>query len=166
MGVLLPLLLLATPAAGGGRTLSDFLGVTYLLDSDAATAATPRGGAEIGLKWVRDLEVSGFAWGTVQNASGAAFDWSKPDAALVAAQANGQVALPIVAYTAEWARSPGPKGCQTAATNTTQWEQYVTQLARRYVAKGVTHFQIWNEPGWNNNPFFCGSEASFVLVSP
>ena len=46
MPVLLPVLLLATPSAGGGRTLSDFLGVTYLLDSDPATAAVPRGGAE------------------------------------------------------------------------------------------------------------------------
>ncbi len=54
-------------------------------------------------------------------------------------------------------------GCNRVAANVSDWQRYVLAVVARYTARGVKHYQGWNEPRWDNKPFFCGTEASFVL---
>eukprot|EP01043_Picozoa_sp_COSAG02_P038486 COSAG02_NODE_2973_length_7635_cov_7.444400_1_plen_210_part_00 len=148
------LLLVSTPSASRAQhRLTDFSGAVYGMN---------RALGDTGVGWNRELGVGAFDWATLQPSRNSTFFWDKTDAAVVAAQQRGSRILPILAYTPEWAQSQ-PKGCHYAATNRSDWESYVTAVVERYTPKGVTHWQIWNEPGWPNKPFFCGTEASFVL---
>lgn len=117
---------------------------------------------DTGVGWDRELEVGAFDWSTLQPNRSSSFLWDRTDAAVAAAQQRGSHILPILAYTPGWAQSQ-PAGCHYAATNRSDWERYVTATVARYTAQGVSHWQIWNEPGWPNKPFYCGTEASFVL---
>ena len=152
--LVLLLLLLSGPAAVfAQQRLLDFSGAVY--------GMSPTLG-ETGVGWNRELEPGAFDWASMQPNRSSAFLWDKTDTALEAAQQRGSRILPILAYTPGWAQS-NLTGCSYPATNRSDWEQYVAATVGRYTAKGVTHWQIWNEAGWPNKPFFCGTEASFVL---
>jgi hypothetical protein len=138
----------------------------HLLDFSGAVYGMSPSLGDTGVGWNRDLGVGLFDWSTVQPNRSSPFLWNKADAAVAAAQQSGTTGsriLPILAYTPGWAQSQPSAGCHYAASNRSDWERYVAATVARYMAKGITHWQIWNEPGWPNKPFYCGTEASFVL---
>ena len=161
---LLRLLLAALLLAGGGvrlpqalaqHTLRDFTGVVYSM--------SPAVGY-LGMGWVRELEVGAFDWSTLQPNRSSPFLFDATDAAVATAGRANHSILPILAYTPQWAQQGHEADrCHWPATNVSDWERYVTAVVERYTAQGVRHWQIWNEPGWPNKPFYCGTEASFVL---
>ena len=150
------LLLASPPSSVAQHRLTDFSGAVYGMDASLGD------GASLGVGWDRDLQVGGFGWDELQPNRSSPFLWGPTDAAVAEAQQRGSHILPILAYTPAWAQTQ-PAGCSYAAANRTDWEHYVSAVVERYTAKGVQHYQIWNEPGWPNKPFYCGTEASFVL---
>ena len=161
---LLRLLLAALLLAGGGvrppqalaqHTLRDFTGVVYSMNPAVG---------DLGMGWVRELQVGAFDWSTLQPNRSSPFLFDATDAAVATARRANHSILPILAYTPQWAQQGHEADrCHWPATNVSDWEGYVTAVVERYTAQGVRHWQIWNEPGWPNKPFYCGTEASFVL---
>ena len=119
---------------------------------------------DLGMGWVRELEVGAFDWSTLQPNRSSPFLFDATDAAVATARRANHSILPILAYTPQWAQQGHEADrCHWPATDVSDWERYVTAVVERYTAQGVRHWQIWNEPGWPNKPFYCGTEASFVL---
>jgi hypothetical protein len=147
------LLLSSLWATAAQHRLTDFSGAVYGMDPSLG---------DTGVGWNRELEVNAFDWSALQPNRSSPFLFLAADAAVAAAQKRGSHILPILGYTAEWAQ-PESAACNFAAANLSDWERYVSAVVGRYTAKGVQHYQIWNEPGWPIKPFFCGTEASFVL---
>eukprot|EP01043_Picozoa_sp_COSAG02_P027542 COSAG02_NODE_1631_length_11575_cov_5.514639_6_plen_205_part_00 len=150
---LVVLVLMSSHIASAQHRLLDFSGAVYGMSPSLG---------DTGVGWNRDLGVGLFDWSELQPNRSSPFLWDKADAAVAAAQQHGSRILPILAYTPGWAQTQ-PAGCHYAATNRSDWERYVSATVARYMGKGVTHWQIWNEPGWPNKPYYCGTEASFVL---
>ena len=133
--------------------MADFSGAVYGMDPSLG---------DTGVGWNRELEVNAFDWSALQPNRSSQFACAAADAAVAVAQERGSHILPILGYTAAWAQAE-PAGCNYASANRSDWERYVSAVVERYTARGVRHFQIWNEPGWPIKPFYCGTEASFVL---
>lgn len=91
----------------------------------------------IGMKWCR-LDAS---WSTVQPTSGASFDFTTPDKAILTAQAAGFNVLVVLFNPPTWAKPVG-----VGSTLLTAWEAYCTATVTHYAAHGIHAFEIWNEP--------------------
>ncbi len=110
-----------------------------------------------GLGWVR-IDVN---WFDVEKAVGVS-DWSVIDAVVAAANAKGRKVLAVLAYTPAWASQGDAKGggrlndVPKAGT----FGPFVTTAVNRLRAKGVTHYEMWNEP--NLGQFFEGTPQDYI----
>lgn len=107
--------------------------------SDEKLRAEMEAYAAAGATWFRtDLN-----WSVVQPNSPRRYDWAPVDRVIDAAQAAGLKVLPVVSFAPEWAwigdRYSAPKDPKAFAT-------FLTAAVRRYSAKGIHAWEIWNEP--------------------
>jgi len=104
--------------------------------------------AELRAKWVR----FDFAWWDIQEAGPSSYDWSKYDAVVAAAAAKDINVLGMVGYTPEWARPATCSDDKCAPEDPTTYAAFVKKVVERYKTRGVSHWEIWNEP--NNTVFW------------
>jgi hypothetical protein len=114
--------------------------------------------AASGTKWVRiDLN-----WLNVEPNEQGVFDFGVIDPLVDAANAKGLKVLAVVGYTPGWASQGDLKG--GGSTNDVPkagtFAPFVTAVVNRYKAKGVTHYEIWNEP--NLEQFFEGDVNAYL----
>ena len=97
---------------------------------------------ELGAEWVRtDLD-----WGFVSQAPDQ-YDWTNFDRVVAAANKRGLKVMPILLGTPEYARKKSCKqlwACPPA--DVTRLADFAGAAAARYTPRGVTTWQIWNEP--------------------
>lgn len=97
----------------------------------------------MGAKWVR-MDMS---WSRVQAAGPTSWNWKDYDRVTTAVQNAGLKMLAILDYTPKWAWTPGCTiGQECAPADTTKFAAYAAAAVARYKTKGVTHWEIWNEP--------------------
>ena len=101
---------------------------------------------QLGVAWIR-VDAN---WGQLEPARDT-FDWGYMDAVVDGANARGLHVYMTLAYTPDWvpkvarARSDAYGGNDEPLTSA-EWVAFVDSVVRRYRARGVTHFGIWNEP--------------------
>ena len=105
------------------------------LDSMATTKA----------KWVR----FDFDWSALESAPGA-YNWASTDRVVQAATARGLQIVALVAYTPAWARTGTTN--KSAPRDPDRFASFVGAAAARYAPRGVTVWEIWNEP--NSSKFW------------
>ena len=111
-----------------------------VLDSDLATVESSGAG------WVRtDID-----WSGVERQRGT-FDWHDVDRVVAAADAHGLRVLGMLAYTPDWARSPGTND-KTPPNDPGDFARFAGAAAARYAGSAMTAWEIWNEP--NIAPFW------------
>jgi polysaccharide biosynthesis protein PslG len=96
----------------------------------------------LGIGWLRiDL-----AWDDIQPGGPTDFQWSNFDRIVAAASARSLTVLPILDYTPAWARRRGCGSDKCAPADDKQFAAFASAAARRYSARGVHTWEIWNEP--------------------
>lgn len=109
------------------------------LDAVAATRA----------QWIR----FDFDWSWVQRDGPTSWDWGAIDRVVDAANQRGLSVLALPTYTPEWARPSGSTQ-KHPPNNPQDFANFVRAAAERYVPRGVTVWEIWNEPNvsqfWTN----------------
>lgn len=86
-----------------------------------------------------------FDWSWVQRDGPTAWDWAAIDRIVDAARQRGLSVVALPTYTPEWAR-PGGSDQKHPPTNPQDFATFVRVAAERYVPRGVTVWEIWNEP--------------------
>ncbi len=103
-----------------------------------------------GVDWVRiDMQ-----WYTVQPHSADKYDWSVYDRVVDAINQHGLKVLPILDYAPAWAAAHGCKRSvhhKCAPADPEVFAVYAAAAVARYAPRGVTAWEIWNEP---NSPRF------------
>jgi polysaccharide biosynthesis protein PslG len=98
-----------------------------------------------GVGWVRiDMQ-----WYVVQPSNTPTYNWSVYDRAIDAINQRGLKALVILDYAPAWAAIDGCKPTsshQCAPADTAAFAAYAAAAAARYTPRGVTSWEIWNEP--------------------
>jgi len=96
----------------------------------------------LGIAWIR-LD---FDWNDLQPSNAASFSWSQHDKVVAAANARGLRLLPILTYTAPWARLPAcGSNPRCAPADPAQYANFARETARHYAPLGIHHWEIWNE---------------------
>jgi hypothetical protein len=99
--------------------------------------------ATLGMTWVR-VDIP---WSVVQAAGPTSYDWAMYDRVVDAINARKLKTLLIIDYTPTWAGAPGCQGSEYCApADPNQFAQYAGAVVRRYLPKGVNHWEVWNEP--------------------
>jgi hypothetical protein len=111
-----------------------------------------------------------FDWRTAQPAEGGPIDFSRMDAAVVAAAQQRLPVLPVVHRTPAWAAVRPGDGAASPPRGTAAYTGFLTALVGRYGPNGslwaelpalprvpIRAWQIWNEPNltryWTSQPF-------------
>lgn len=110
-----------------------------------------------GIPWERDMEA--MSWPTVEPEKGS-FDWRAADYLVAQAKKNSQQLVMVLGYTPRWAGKVSDDRAQWKNQANTyrsrsypprdlkEFYNYVFTVVSRY--KGtVKHWEIWNEPDWN-----------------
>jgi hypothetical protein len=110
----------------------------------------------LGIGWVRaDLD-----WNDIQQSGPNSWTWGNFDRVVNAANARGLKVLPILAYTAPWARPASCNDPMCAPANNAQFANFAYQAVKRYSYKGVHVWEVWNEPNskgfWKPGPNAAG----------
>ena len=141
---------------------------------DAKTRTTPWPKEKIGSLRLWD---SMTRWGDLETVRGT-FNFTRLDAYVAKAQANGASVLMVLGSPPRWASArpdePGPygPGCAAEPANLDDWDRYVSAVVRRYKGR-ITKYELWNEPYFSDLPadrnqpgaFFSGSVASMVNLA-
>lgn len=138
----------ARPALDIGIAYGDTL--PFMSDKDLAAALDDA--VEVGAKWVR----ADLSWEDIQPDSPSLYQWDRFDRVVKAARVRGLTVLAVLAYTPPFARS---SVCATspscAPVDPAAFAAFATKAAARYTPKGVTSWEIWNEPNidfWEPSP--------------
>lgn len=111
--------------------------------------------ADMGVTWIRvDID-----WSVAESTRGQ-FDWTYPDVIAEQATARGMNVLAVLTASPAWARPSVPARSATAhysrAESMSDWAAFARNATQRYSAKGVHHWEIWNEPNtskfWPSRP--------------
>lgn len=130
-------------AALGSRILS--------LSSDAQNAELDKAVA-IGIEWVR----FDFEWKNIQATRDGPYNWYALDAFVAKVNAHNLKILGIIDYAPKWAAGACNAGTNCPPANPADFGKFAGALAAHFNPKGVTKWEIWNEP---NNGFFWGGKA-------
>jgi hypothetical protein len=92
-------------------------------------------------------------WNFVQNAGPNSYKWAQLDQEINSVRAAGMSVDLVIDGCPPWAALPGTaRASAPQPASAAQYANWAAQVARRYVAKGVTTFEIWNEP--NDSKFW------------
>lgn len=101
-----------------------------------------KGLKELGVSWVR----FDFDWNDIQRTDARTYNWAKYDVMVDAAHKEGLRILGIVTYTPAWARPAGCLASTCPPADPLLFGAFCGMVAERYSTKGVSHWEIWNEP--------------------
>jgi hypothetical protein len=120
-------------------------GDTLVWMSDARLGAALDDAVATGAKWVR----ADLSWQNIQYDGPTVYRWSLFDRVLDAASRRGLKVLPVLAYTPPWARKRycGVPTC--APADPQQFARFAREAVKRYNARGIDVWEIWNEPNIN-----------------
>ncbi|MDG0791815.1 family 14 glycosylhydrolase [Cohnella ginsengisoli] len=133
----LPFLSIAPNGANAAPANGNFgfaTGYSILTMSDADMNAWLDGMSATGAKYIR----FDFSWGFVQSGGSASYDWSQTDRVVNAAIAKGFKILPVISHLPGWAGTP-------ATMNAANFQNFAYNLGLRYIPKGITEYEMWNE---------------------
>jgi hypothetical protein len=136
----------ATGSGTGSRPLVFGLDYSDTLpwESDSQLAASLQDAVDLGVKWIRvDL-----AWEDYQSTSAAfAPNFSRFDRVVDAADARGLHILATIDFPPVWAReSSCASDPACPPTDPAQFAEFAATAAAHYAPKGLTTWEIWNEP--------------------
>lgn len=107
--------------------------------SDAALRAEMEAYAAAGATWFRtDLN-----WSVVQPDTARRYDWRPFDRMVDAAQAAGLKVLPVVSFAPRWQWKDGR---YSAPVDPKAYAKFLNMAVRRYAPRGITAWEVWNEP--------------------
>lgn len=163
----------ATGPATSGTTPAKPNDMKWGLDySDTLTFDTPDqlktaldDAKRLGMDYVR----VDFGWQDYQSFANYAPDFSKFDNVVAAANARGLKILATIDFPPPWARSSACK--DTAAcppASNALFANFVKKAVARYSARGVHHWEVWNEPNivaWSPKPNPADYTKLLVTVS-
>lgn len=109
--------------------------------SDEEIAAELDVARDAGARWVRfDLN-----WAVIQEEGRESWRWEPFDRMIEGARARGLNVLGTIWYTPAWARPPDTPA-HRPPTLVEDYARFAAAAAERYMALGVHHWEIWNEP--------------------
>lgn len=122
---------------------------------------------DMGFGWVKQQ----FAWRDIEGAAKGAFDWSRSDEVIYAANVKGLDVLARMDNAPDWA-APGcfdpSRNSMGPPRNTSDWTDFLKAFATRYKGR-VRAYQIWNEPNlareWCMRPPNPEEYAAFLKAS-
>lgn len=86
-------------------------------------------------------------WSWVQPNSPHAFDWAQLDQEVNSIRAAGMLVDLVIDGCPQWAAVPNTAGDPSPQpASSTQYATWAADVAARYAPKGVSDFEIWNEP--------------------
>lgn len=141
-----------TPNAepGAGPELGFSPGAGLRDQDDALLAGDLVAMARAGASWIR-LDID---WSVVEPEPGRP-DWSSVDRLIDAAVAADLEVLGMLAYAPAWARPPGAEAKHPPIADEA-FVRFATEAVARYQPRGVTSWQVWNEPNselfWSTGP--------------
>lgn len=99
---------------------------------------------------------SDYSWSTAQPRPDR-WSWSAHDARIDEVHAAGLEVLAMLGYTPSWANGGSRDDKRPPAPAFVgHWRRYCYEFARRYIPRGVTVFEVWNEPNltrfWTTGP--------------
>lgn len=101
--------------------------------------------AAMNVTWVR-VDVD---WSATEPERGQ-FDWEAVDLLVDAAAAHRMNVLIVLSYTPDWAQSSAagnsPPDSHHRPVDSASYAHFARVAAQRYAARGVHHWEIWNEP--------------------
>lgn len=100
--------------------------------------------AASGAKWVR-LDVN---WASTERVRGVR-DWAPMDRVVTAITARGLAVLGLVTYAPSWAR-PAGSAVHAPPSDVTAFADFARAAAVRYTPRGITAWEVWNEPNIHN----------------
>lgn len=108
---------------------------------------------QLGVGWVR----WDFEWSSIQWSGKDSYDWADSDRVVGLANKSGFKILGVIAYAPEWAQASDCRGgFACAPADPIAFGKFAGEVARRYSAKGVHSWEIWNEPNivgfWRPRP--------------
>lgn len=95
------------------------------------------------MSWIRvDL-----SWTEVQPVSPDRFDWRKLDLVVREAATRKLSVLGLLTYTPGWARAAGCRGGFVCPPRSAaEFADFASAAVERYAGRGITTYQLWNEP--------------------
>lgn len=117
-------------------------GDTLVWMTDARLAAALDDAVAVGASWVR----ADLSWANIQHGGRDRYRWELFDRVVTAASERGLTVLPVLAYTPPWARPPNCDSPKCAPADPAAFAAYADAAARRYAPRGITTWEVWNEP--------------------
>jgi polysaccharide biosynthesis protein PslG len=140
-----------TQASGTNAGVTQFgMAAPDLLGESASTQAAQLAAMKaVGITEIR-LDAN---WDWVQYGGGNSFDWAQLDQAVASVRAARMSVDLIVDGCPPWAAVSGTEGDPSPQpASSAQYARWASEVAARYAPKGVSTFEIWNEP--NNAGFW------------
>lgn len=133
---------------------SNFLALSTTTQNQELNAMTT-----LGVAWLRfDMQ-----WKIIQSQNSSTYNWSQIDTLVTEANAHHIKVLAILDYAPAWAAASGcAAGTNCPPASPTAFAAFATAAVQRYTSKGVTDYEIWNEP---NNADFWGSKSDCVAYT-
>lgn len=149
-------LLVALPAPALADLGDEGVGVNTHVPDDSTLDLV----VELGADWVR-VDAN---WFQLQPRPDA-FDWGFMDEVVERAHGRGLRVYLTLAYTPAWVpriaeRHPDGNAGNDEPASSAEWVAFVDAAVRRYAARGVTHYGLWNEP--NLDHFWDGDADGYV----
>ncbi len=136
--------LFVSPAHAASNTVGISPGGDFLWLSDAELARELDLYKATGMTMVR----IDFDWPSIESTKGQ-MNWATTDRVVAAAQARGLKVLALPTYSPLWATSVAGR-THAGPANPADFAAFVTKAVQRYASKGVTTWEIWNEPNLTN----------------
>lgn len=92
-----------------------------------------------------------FDWSVIQRRDPDTYDWTRVDRVIAAAHERGFNVLPILVYTPVWARPDGCSSERCPPADVDEFARFAGAVAARFSPRGVSHYEIWNEPNAVNS---------------
>jgi polysaccharide biosynthesis protein PslG len=115
-------------------------GFDLLYRSDEELERELDGIVDTGARWLR-VDVP---WSLVEEKRGE-YEWDRVDEVIDAARDRGLKVLGLLAFTPEWARPAGTTD-KHPPRRLARFAEFARDAVRRYSARGVHAWEIWNEP--------------------
>lgn len=144
-----------TPTVSSSNKAIGFSVANYLLLLDSVKMDQELAAMEaLGVKWLRfDMQ-----WRSVQHRTDPTYyDWVAIDRLVAAATKHNIKILGILGFAPTWAYSSTcPTNIHCPPADPTAFVTFAKKAVQRYSPKGVSHWEIWNEP---NNAIFWGPKT-------
>lgn len=113
------------------------------------------------VEWVR-LD---FDWSVIQRRNSATYDWSNLDRVIALLHGKNFNVLAILVYTPPWARGGEcMESNRCPPEDSASFAHFAQVAVKRYAAKGVHTWEIWNEPNMQQSWMPAANPAQYVSL--